>query len=505
MDSIVIIHKVFPYLNTLQINIQNYLQYKNIIQTLYNDVTFIRIVYTSELPFIWNISNLFNDKSYTEFDSTDSKLSIAFQINQLTDKTATINLFDYTTITLQNILNFKNIKHLYLKRVNPPSLNEVNLLNNCSFHMKVIIILSIEQINEFKNYINLLYDNVFVAYIEYGILIILPHSSDIDTYLFPFNNTNNTTIFNLNYQPFKLTISENMNNVNDYSLLTTLQKITIDGWPSVFPTKFKLPSSIQFINITSTVNRFGSIEITNWDMLTNIKEINDRDILFIPYPHIKSKKYTLDLFNQESRNLYLFITNMITVIYLLISFIFNGYNIITFKYSLQNIHTASFIHIFGYIHLTLLSVCGDNYYRFHYQKLNSSLIYYICFVFLLYPYILLFYQSTIFIHYLVILTIPLLCVHISCMIYFSPISHHHLNQFFTIIFHGYWINVLFENSVMEILNNELLLWEFSIVWLTFSIPIGLIISLFFIHGILFKLVLFSLFGLVVSSLLLLFM
>ncbi|KAL7720992.1 hypothetical protein QTN25_002193 [Entamoeba marina] len=475
------VHKVFPHIQTLRVDINT----------------------INKVKYIPNFDNIdiVTDTIFPQLENYPigirSKCHSTYCIDEINDTTRKVYLKSYTIQQIRYIKNFNTIKHLYLTRKHLPTHAEVKELNECSKKMKITIIATKQLVkNQSFKKRQILSENTQIAYVDHDLLCVIPSSGDIDFCINPFNSIGNMISFEKYYLPLKLVLIEQ--SINDFIDLTTFQYtkeiIIYSSRGAALKKYIKLPVSINKLIVHSKPLRHRRIpedhlEITNWKDLNNLREIDDHNELGIPYPQIKKRIFPKKKINEIDK--FFFFFNALCIIYTFSSTIIHFNTIIQSKFDVNVIYHSVFQQFFWFVNiesiLTIVGICSA-------PELKKILVLLIAFM-MWYPYSLLFYQSNWYLYFITFLTYPYALVNINFILSDCKISLYVVNAYLNMIFHGYWISSSKEKQLayrLTVLSDIIIGW--AIVLFLCSMFIGLIISFFNLYGILKIISLISLIG-----------
>lgn len=278
---------------------------------LSNDLTKSKYTYYKYTFYIecdsFNLENSYNisltlyisDMILYEYDiSTNDKSNLNYHINENQKLVLFLN-HKYINTTFNYILysDDKNTDYYYIRTSNQLSLiinnefkdkNKVNLINNIKIQNYSFLMFNFKNINNLSKFI-ITNDNITTLYFEESYCI-----SILNEKKFVFNNINNikdNIIFNFTIIPYEkdnnLTIKFD-NNEYSYSLVDSINKITLNYIPNTMTMTIKDTRNIQLI--------LSSFQYINLDEITSLKEYLDKnqDINNIPYSNNNTYTYYLN-------------------------------------------------------------------------------------------------------------------------------------------------------------------------------------------------------------------
>ncbi|KAL7711847.1 hypothetical protein QTN25_010489 [Entamoeba marina] len=462
------IRKVFPRIQTLRINKSTIKQHYEQINILCFDN--IEIVKDTPLQ-RFKLPPLIRNKAH-----------IAFKEKDINNTVYTVYL-DYCLIaTIGKIRRYPNIRHLFLILSSPPILDEVNELNKCSNSIHITIKLSNSDLELFVHRENLS-KKIHVVTNIFNSLYVIPQEESIDFCLNTLRSIDNMILFEKFFLPTKLIRKNDGNVLTDLTYFEYVKEIKLIPTGNAPKNYIKLPTSTEDIKVDEFNKEIDHTEIINWKDLNNIQRIQDFHQLYVPYPQIKKKVIDFPV-TLKSEKVGAFLSSC-CIIYFLMSIIYRTTNIIYSNYNGDVVYESIFKHFFYYYHIYLIFLEYAYFTdpKFHFNKSYSHWIYPI--LLLWYPYSLLFYKSTIWLYLFSFLTIPLTGQLILTIFMCLKRTHFDLNVLLTKYLHGYWINIKTETKLVKILFP---IYETisicGLLLFLFCIPIGLIISLINMQGIL---------------------
>ncbi|KAL7721662.1 hypothetical protein QTN25_001319 [Entamoeba marina] len=250
------IKNIFPFIQTLRVDIKTIHQYENEID--FDCFENIEIIKNSPFHICEVPSKL------------RSKAHIAFKEKYI-NKTVYKVYLNHFSITTSNIFQkYSNIRYLFLIFSSPPTLNEVNILNKYSYSISITI--------------KLLKDDIVDS------LYIVPQEEPIDFCLYPLESINNMKLFEKYYLPTKLRRINNQQEFTDLTRFKYVKCVTLIPSANTPKNYIQLPTSTEDIVVEKFNKVIDHTEIINWKDLNNLQRIQDHHQLYIPYPQIKKKK-----------------------------------------------------------------------------------------------------------------------------------------------------------------------------------------------------------------------
>ncbi|KAL7716071.1 hypothetical protein QTN25_006394 [Entamoeba marina] len=469
--------RTFPNLQTLRIDIHSLSE----IQCEINEsgIIMIDVVHSKFNTNITKINESLLDKFITSFDGI-----IRENTKQL--------YYNYETDTLNQINNNSKISFVYVQTFSdsePEFINDlINDLNSINNSVKIRLNLSKLNSLEIANYFNKKNSNITLVQSNNNNKFVIIDENHVELSVSPFKNTEMMRLYEKYYLPTSITIPCLQGIMNDFTLFKYIKTFRIKDYHVGGKTFLHLPTTTQIFDFNVAYEAaIEDIQITNWNDLSLLKEINHSGNLDIPYPQIKYERNTYKMPDKSWFSIMISTLSIFCCLTLLYSFGNIIYSLLFHKFDFDYlsqkliIPTLIYYHICAFILLVLFLIFFMIMKKL--ETLISSLLL-ICFYIsiLTYGYSLYQYTSKWFILTNILGIPPPFLTFLNTFLIFTDLNSYYLIKYLKLSFRNWVSATTLFHGIRFLKEKFVFLIIASIIFLFLQIGIGLFISFLNTHG-----------------------